>query len=303
VKSEQTTSVHVKAEPNAFDATIDLVTSSDEDVPDNESSIDTSQKRTMVASAGLHDKERREARLEEKSMHARHKEARSSLRTPSYTKGKQRRDCSFRNWENGMKRNAKVEGINKEIAEATAENLPKILENMRVTGFGVIRNYKKITRPTSLAMDVDSSGDEEGASTAPFQSVFQEDNEPDATQANYPHTPGWNAYGSGKTPKHAPIFEGVGINSKDYELAPNDTSERQPRQTMAPKTAALDAYNEKYIGQMQDIIKGMFANERPRPGYDPANPDNWMMAQNVVWGGMSHQHPHCDQGKAGCFNT
>ncbi len=72
---------------------------------------------------------------------------------------------------------------------------------------------------------------------------------------------------------------------------------------MAPKSAALDAYNEKYIGQMHDIIKGMLANERPRPGYDPANPDNWMMAQNVVWEGMSHQHPYCDQGKAGCYNT
>ncbi len=85
MKSKQTTSVHVKAEPNAFDATIDLVTSSDENVPDNESGTDTSQKRTMVAPAALHDKERREARLEDKSMHARHKGARSSLRTPSFT--------------------------------------------------------------------------------------------------------------------------------------------------------------------------------------------------------------------------
>jgi hypothetical protein len=106
------------------------------------------------------------------------------------------------------------------------------------------------------------------------------------------------------------LFEGVVINSKDYEfktkmskVETNDTSGRQPRQAMASKSKALDAYNEKYIGQMRDIIKGMFAKEKPRPGYDPANPDNWHMAQNVVWGGTGHQHPHCDQGKAGSFNT
>ena len=69
------------------------------------------------------------------------------------------------------------------------------------------------------------------------------------------------------------------------------------------KTKALDYYNEKYIGQMRDIIKGMFAKENSSPGLDPANPDNWHMAQNVVWGGTGHQHPHCDQGKAGSFNT
>ncbi len=99
-----------------------------------------------------------------------------------------------------MNRNAKVEGINKKIAESTADNLPKILENMRVTGFGVIRNFKKITRQTSLAMDVDSSGDEESASTARIQSVFQEGNEPDATQANFPLHQGGMLKGRPKTP-------------------------------------------------------------------------------------------------------
>jgi hypothetical protein len=351
------TSVHVKAEPNAQATTIDLV-SSDEDVSDNESSIDTSrkgtrvpptalqdnettgaqlptsqertmvpttalpdndttdaqfptsQKRKMVPRAVQHDWERSADRYEEKAMHPRQKEQRPPLRTPFYTKGKQRRDNSIKNWEGGMKRNAKFEGVKAEVAQSTADNLPKILENMRVTGFGVIRNFKRVTRQTSLHMESDSSDDDEGASTERYQSVFQACNEPDAAQANYPHTPGWNASGSGKTPKHGPVFEGVSINSKDYEFRTRmsrpevyDRSDRQPRQTMAPKSAALDAYNEKYIGQMHDIIKGMFANERPRPGYDPANPINWMMAQNVVWGGMSHQHPHCDQGKAGTFNT
>jgi hypothetical protein len=83
----------------------------------------------------------------------------------------------------------------------------------------------------------------------------------------------------------------------------DDKSGRVARHAMAAKTQALAAYNEKYMGQMQDIVKGMFANERMTNGRDPANPDNWHMAQNIVWGGTGHQHPHCDQGKAGSFNT
>jgi hypothetical protein len=262
---QERTSVHVKAEPNAQATTIDLV-SSDEDVSDNESSIDTSrkgtrvpptalqdnettgaqlptsqertmvpttalpdndttdaqfptsQKRKMVPRAVQHDWERSADRYEEKAMHPRQKEQRPPLRTPFYTKGKQRRDNSIKNWEGGMKRNAKFEGVKAEVAQSTADNLPKILENMRVTGFGVIRNFKRVTRQTSLHMESDSSDDDEGASTERYQSVFQACNEPDAAQANYPHTPGWNASGSGKTPKHVPIFEGVSINSKDYEF-------------------------------------------------------------------------------------
>ena len=72
---------------------------------------------------------------------------------------------------------------------------------------------------------------------------------------------------------------------------------------MAQKSQALAYYNEKYLGQMRDIITGMFAEETPKTGFEPANPDNWHMSQNIVWGGTGHQHPHCDQGKAGCFNT
>ncbi len=61
--------------------------------------------------------------------------------------------------------------------------------------------------------------------------------------------------------------------------------------------------SDKYGGQMRDIIKGMFANEPKTNGCDPANPDNWRLTQNVVWGGTGHQHPHCDQGKIGSFNN
>ena len=101
--------------------------------------------------------------------------------------------------------------------ESTAENLPQILKNMRVSGFGIIRNFKKLTHRTKLPLHINSSDDEECASTPRTTSVFQAENEPDATQAAYPHTPGWNLNGSAKTPKHDVLFEGVVINSKDWE--------------------------------------------------------------------------------------
>jgi hypothetical protein len=87
------------------------------------------------------------------------------------------------------------------------------------------------------------------------------------------------------------------------KLDPSDKSGRETRKIMAPKSKALAAYNEKYAGQMRDIIKGMFANEPKTNGCDPANPDNWRLGQNVVWGGTGHQHPHCDQGKIGSYNN
>ena len=301
LKREYPTYVHVKAEGNASEAPIDLVTSSSEDSQDEKVCSDTGRTEAVGKNT---------TRLDRSAQRQGTKTARTELRTPSYTKGKQRRDCALRNWASGMRRNAKPERITEEIAESTAENLPQVLANMRVTGFGIIRNFKKITHRTALPMHLDSSDDENENGTPHVTSVFQECNEPDQAQADFPHTAGWNANGSAKTPKHDILFEGVVINSKDWEfktkmskVETNDASGRQPRQAMATKSKALEAYNEKYIGQMRDIIKGMFAKEKPRPGFDPANPDNWHMAQNVVWGGTGHQHPHCDQGKAGSFNT
>lgn len=53
---------------------------------------------------------------------------------------------------------------------------------------------------------------------------------------------------------------------------------------------------------MNDIIRGMFHNQGNfRSRTKPEDPKNWRGAQNIVWGGINHQHPHCDQGKAGCF--
>ncbi len=55
---------------------------------------------------------------------------------------------------------------------------------------------------------------------------------------------------------------------------------------------------------MNDIIRGMFHNQGNfRSRTKPEDPKNWRTAQNIVWGGINHQHPHCDQGKAGCFHN
>ncbi len=54
--------------------------------------------------------------------------------------------------------------------------------------------------------------------------------------------------------------------------------------------------------QMEDIIKALFAKETLKSGRNPAaDPNNWHMSQNIVWGGTEHQHSHCDQTKAGSF--
>jgi hypothetical protein len=54
---------------------------------------------------------------------------------------------------------------------------------------------------------------------------------------------------------------------------------------------------------MDDIVKKIFANnEMKKKRYNAAaDPHNWNMTQNIVLGGVNHQHPHCDQAKAGAF--
>ncbi len=61
--------------------------------------------------------------------------------------------------------------------------------------------------------------------------------------------------------------------------------------------------NAKYSGQMEDIIKKQFASKKTdKNKYNPASdPQNWNMTQNIVIGGVNHQHPHCGQAKAGAF--
>ncbi len=141
IKSEFPTSIHVKREGNASEASIDLVTSDSEDSPDEGSGSDTSRPPALVRSATTIPKDPRQSRMEDPEGFVRIRTARTTLRTPSYTKGKQRRECSRKNWETGIKRNTQEKRINEEIAEATAENLTQILKNMRSCGFGIIRNW------------------------------------------------------------------------------------------------------------------------------------------------------------------
>jgi hypothetical protein len=83
----------------------------------------------------------------------------TAIRTPSYTQSQQQRDVSIRNWHDGMRRQATTERITNEIIESTADNLPQILANMRVTGFGVIKNYKKLANRNAFDMDGISSNE------------------------------------------------------------------------------------------------------------------------------------------------
>ncbi len=136
IKPEHPSYVGVKAEGNVSEAPIDLVSSSSEESQDEKVVPETGRTETLG---------RNTTRLDSSAQRQGTKTARTELRTPSYTKGKQRRDCTLRNWEHGIRRNAKPQRIAEEIGESTAENLPQVLANLRVSGFGIIRNYKKIT--------------------------------------------------------------------------------------------------------------------------------------------------------------
>ncbi len=94
------------------------------------------------------------------------------IRTPSYTQSQQRRDISLRNWDDGMKRQATAERIRAEIQESSTDNLPQILANMRVTGFGVIKNYKKLANRNAFDQDDGSSDDNQSSSEPRHRCVF-----------------------------------------------------------------------------------------------------------------------------------
>ena len=65
------------------------------------------------------------------------------------------------------------------------------------------------------------------------------------------------------------------------------------------KTSVFQQYQDLYLGQMHDVIESMFQSGKGK--INPGDPKNWLLQQNIVWGGVEHQHPHSDQGKAGCF--
>jgi hypothetical protein len=223
------------------------------------------------------------------------------------------RDCSYRNWYTGMKWNSNPDKIRDEVLECTVNTLPEALAMMRKWGWAIIRNYDKIVRRVPVGQEDEDSDKDAQTTVLERGSLFSEGNAPTEFQAAYPSTGSFDGT-TKKAPPCEPIFEGCRIHGSNYHMAPirNHTvgdngfclkTGNVPRQVFKPNTKALRAYNEHYVGQMEDVIQGMFANEVDELGRNPAaNTDNWNVSQSVVWGGIDHQHQHCDQGPAGSFH-
>ena len=235
------------------------------------------------------------------------------VKTARYTQSKQKRDLTERNWKYGVTRNCASARIETDIAEATVPSLAMVPETLCRLGFAIIRNFKKVSCDDVNALyDSDSDGNASG-SVPREKCVFTEGNSPSAEQAAFYDTPGWAPSGHSHKPKSEPIFEGVTITSKSYYFGPGKLKQsnftepcprtgRLPRQAMKANSKALRVYNDRYKGQMEDIIRGMFAHKQRRGKQHPAaDPKNWHLSQNIVWGGTEHQHAHCDQAKAGEF--
>jgi hypothetical protein len=212
-----------------------------------------------------------------------------------------------------MKRNSNPDKIKDKVLECTVDTLPEALGMMQKWGRAVIRNYDKIVRRVPVGQEDEDSDNDAQTTVLERGSLFSEGNAPTEFQAAYPSTGSFDGT-TKKAPPCEPIFEGCRIHGSNYHLAPirNHTvgdngfclkTGNVPRQVLKPNTKALQAYNEHYVGQMEDVIQGMFANEVDELGRNPAvNTDNWNMPQSVVWGGIDHQHQHCDQGPAGSFH-
>jgi hypothetical protein len=185
---------------------------------------------------------------------------------------------------------------------------------MRKAGWALLRNYDKIVRRVPIREGDEDYDQDERATVKVTGSVFTQGNAPSAAKAAYPTTGSFDG-SQKKTPTAEHIFEGVRVETNSYEyssmrvkqLVGEDHvlrgSENVPRQVLKPNSSGWRAYNDHYIGQMTDIIQGMFAEEMDINEQTPAaDPENWHFTQNVVWGGTEHQHQHCDQGQAGSFH-
>ena len=223
----------------------------------------------------------------------------------AYSKKNQLRNGAFRNWCNGHARNGMK--IREEILEATVDSPEELPAMMRLNGFAVLRNFDKVLRRVPIEA-TDDDFDNLSSTRAEWGSLFSPGNAPNAEQAAY-HENGTFDGKKGKTPPANLVFEGCVINDSSSDFAMNNSPNvacpvtgKIPRMVLKSKSKAHALYNKNYFGQMEDIIKGMFGGEEPTTGLSGAeDPANWNMTQTIVWGGMDHQHPHCDQGKAGCF--
>jgi hypothetical protein len=109
----------------------------------------------------------------------------------------------------GVRRNCTSTRIEKEIAEATVPSLAMVPETLRVLGFAIIRNFKKVSSDDVNAL-YDSGSDENASASGPrLKSCFSEGNDPSPEQAAFYDTPGWSTSGKGHKPKSEPIFEGA----------------------------------------------------------------------------------------------
>jgi hypothetical protein len=313
VKVEQTLGMRPGTAPTTSAAhPVDLVSSGSETPSDEESDAISSRE---------HKCKKRKMASNMKSIHAEHnalKRRKQGSSKPghiaNYTKRKQLRNGAKRNWRGSMKRNSYLEKIRADVAECTVDSLPEAVAMMRKAGWALLRNYDKIVRRVPIREGDDDYDHDERVTVQETGSVFTAGNAPSANQAAYPRTGSFDGTVK-KPPPSEHIFAGVRVETNSYEysamrskqLRGEDNAlletENVPRQVLKPNSSGLKAYNDHYIGQMSDIIQGMFAEEGDINGHNPAaDPENWHFVQNVVWGGTEHQHQHCDQGQAGSFH-
>jgi hypothetical protein len=238
-----------------------------------------------------------------KTKRPRTKSSKQPIRTPRYTQAQQKRELSKKNWLSGVSRHSTSKRIETDIAAATVPSMSMVPATLRVLGFAIIRNFKKVQNDNLNAL-YDSGSDDNASGSVPIvKAVFSEGNGPSAEQAAFYNTPGWSTTGTSNKPKSEPIFEGVTITSNSYAVGPAKVKQsnhtepcprtgRLPRQAMKANSKALQVYNEKYKGQMEDIIRGMFGNSQRKGRQDPAgDPNNWHLSQNIVWGGTEINIP------------
>ena len=174
------------------------------------------------------------------------------------------------------------------MLEATANNMIEVFELLRKLGYAVIMDFNQLRDPDELST----------------YSLFQEKHTPTLAQANF-YKAGNAVSGSTKPPLDT-IFEGVMVNQGNMGIDTVVPQTALPgtelRSVMTYGTKQYKAYQKLCKGQGEDIIRGMFRNHTKRNGTNPAaNPTFWHTEHNIVVGGQNHQHPHCDQGKVGCF--
>ena len=198
-----------------------------------------------------------------------------------------------RNWQNGKNRNCTPYRINDDIEAATVRNLQEVVGKMQKIGYAVLMDFKEAT------------DDPEGTLNPMTYNIFKPENAPTPAQAAFYKTP---LASSRQPPVMETIFEGVMINQAHVQFVPQKPTVARPgtefRSVMKYGLAGYKAYQKQYKGQADDIITGMFPAKGKRNKPNPAaDPRNWVAEHNVVVGGVDHQHPHCDQGKAGSYQN